>query len=272
MRLATFNLLHGRSLSDGKVDLGRLRAAAAGLSADVLCLQEVDCWQPRSGRVDMTAEVAAAMGATDCRFAPALLGTPGGIWRVPGGPPEPDGEPAAGAKPDGAPAYGIGLVSRLPVRQWRTVRLPAAPVRSPVLVPGTRRPVLLTDEPRVGLVAVLDTPAGPLTVATTHLSFVPGWNARQLRRLTAALASEPHPVVLLGDLNMPGSLPRVVSRWQQLARVQTYPAWQPRVQLDHVLARGAVPSPTRVEALRLSLSDHCALVVDVPFPDGTAAS
>lgn len=271
MRLATFNLLHGRSLDDGRVDLRRLQAAVRSLSVDVLCLQEVDRWQPRSGRIDMTLEVAEGLGATDWRFAATLIGTPGGIWRAPADGPDPDAG-MLGATPDGAssppegePAYGIGLVSRLAVLDWRTVRLSPAPVRSPVLIPGTRRPVLLADEPRLGLIAVLDAPGGPVTVATTHLSFVPGWNARQLRRLTAALADEPHPVILLGDLNMPGSLPGIVSRWRQLARVPTYPAWQPRVQLDHVLARGAVPPPTRVEARPLPVSDHRALVVDVPF-------
>ena len=31
------------------------------------------------------------------------------------------------------------------------------------------------------MIAQLDTPLGPLTVANTHLSFVPGWNRVQLR-------------------------------------------------------------------------------------------
>ena len=42
MRLATFNLLHGRSPADGVVDPDRLVAAVASLDADVLALQEVD--------------------------------------------------------------------------------------------------------------------------------------------------------------------------------------------------------------------------------------
>ncbi len=40
MRLATFNLLHGRSLADGLVDPARLTAAVAALDADVLALQD----------------------------------------------------------------------------------------------------------------------------------------------------------------------------------------------------------------------------------------
>ena len=43
------------------------------------------------------------------------------------------------------------------------------------------------DEPRVLLAAVVDAPFGRLTIATTHLSFVPGWNVWQLRIALAFL-------------------------------------------------------------------------------------
>ena len=56
MRLATFNLLNGRSLADGQVDLERLRDAVVALDADVLALQEVDRDQPRSHGADLTAD------------------------------------------------------------------------------------------------------------------------------------------------------------------------------------------------------------------------
>jgi len=59
-------------------------------------------------------------------------------------------------------------------------------------------------------------------------------------------------------------VPRLVSRWTQLARVATYPSWKPRVQFDHVLADGIPESAVHdVRALRLPVSDHCALVVDL---------
>lgn len=264
MRLATFNVLHGRSLADGLVDLPRLRDAVSGLDADVLGLQEVDRGQPRSAGHDLVAEAAAAMGG-EGRFAPAIVGTPGGRWR-----PARDGDD----DPADEPAYGIGLVSRLPVRLWAVTRLASAPVRSPVLVPGpARRVIWLRDEPRVLLAAVLATPAGPLTVATTHLSFVPGWNGLQLRRAARALRQLPAPQVLLGDLNLPGPLPRWLTGWRTLAALPTYPVDEPRVQLDHILGRGdALPAVTSTRSLPMPLSDHRALVVDLaPAGPGHAA-
>jgi len=197
--------------------------------------------------------VAEAMGAEHWLFVPALIGTPGGTWRA--------AEDADAT--DGAAAYGIGLVSRCPVRSWHVTRLPASPLRSPVLIPGTRKLIWLQDEPRVGLAAVLQTPTGPLTVGTTHLSFVPGWNGKQLRTFSAALARLPGPRVLLGDLNMPPPFPRALTRWQVLARTPTYPGWEPRIQLDHVLGSGALPAVTGVEAPRLAVSDHRALLVEL---------
>ena len=259
-RLATFNVLHGRALADGHVSNQKLAEACASLDADVLCLQEIDRNQPRSGSVDQTAVVAKATGAAAWRFEPAIVGEPGGRWR-----------PAAGAGSDttgdaiGDPAYGVGIVSRRPVAAWHAVHLAAAPVRSPVAVPGRSwrqtRFILLPDEPRVALVAELADP--PLLVATTHLSFVPGYNLVQVRRLAARLAelARGRPTILLGDLNVPGPLAAWTSGWRTLATAKTFPADKPAFQVDHVLGHGPVPAVTAVAARRVSVSDHRALVV-----------
>ena len=257
MRLASFNILHGRSLDDGLVDVGRLTSACASLEADVLGMQEVDRNQTRSDGRDQTAMVARAVDAVAWRFEPAIVGEPGGVWRA-----ARDGD----AVDTGEGGYGVGLVLRLPVRAWHVVRLPAAPVRSPVYATGSRRFLLLQDEPRVCLAAEVETPAGRMTVATTHLSFAPGWNVMQLRRLTRALGRltpPAQPCILLGDLNVPGPVARWASGWRSLARVKTFPAPNPALQIDHALAHGRVPPVRSARALALPVSDHRALVVDL---------
>ncbi len=257
VRLATFNVLHGRSLADGKVSTERLVAACASLEADVLCLQEIDRHQVRSGAVDQTAEVAAGMGAVAWRFEPALVGEPGATWRA-----ATDGDHVAGEAAEAG--YGVGLASKLPVRAWHVVRVRAAKVRAPVAVPGGRgRFILLPDEPRVALAAEVETAAGALLVATTHLSFVPGWNLVQLRRITTALASLGLPCVLLGDLNVPGRLPATVTGWRALARVKTFPGARPSMQIDHALGHGLLPLVAAASARELPLSDHRALLVEL---------
>lgn len=258
MRLATFNLLHGRSLSDGRVESPRLMAAVAALDADVLALQEVDRGQGRSGNLDQTALAADALAAGEHRFAAAVVGEPGGQVRPLTH--DDDGEDE--------PRYGVGLVSRYPIISWQIIRLNPAPVRAPIYVPGSRGGlVLLRDEPRVVLAVVLRTPHGPLTVATTHLSFVPGWNARQLRQTVRALRVLPAPRILLGDLNLPAGAARLLTGWRCLARRPTYPAGQPRIQLDHVLADrhdyDRLPPVTAVRTPLSVISDHRPLVVDL---------
>jgi endonuclease/exonuclease/phosphatase family metal-dependent hydrolase len=251
VRLATFNLLNGRSLSDGRVDVDRLATAVRTLDADVLGLQEVDRNQPRSHGADLTAVAAEAMGAVEQRFVPALTGTPGGQWAV-----------ATGDEPTGSTGYGIALLSRYPVASWHVVRLTAARVRVPLWIPGARRPILVRDEPRVAVAAVLETPSGPLTVVTTHLSFVPGWNGRQLRRVLRDLSELPGPLVVTGDLNMGARAATRITGLRPLASVPTFPAERPRRQLDHLLAGEGLRATGPGTAVQLPMSDHRALVVE----------
>lgn len=261
VRLATFNLLHGRSLRDGTVDAGRLTDAIKTLDADILGLQEVDRSQARSHHLDLTTLAADAMGATHHRFAAAVIGTPGEGFR----PLTHDDDGA------GEPNYGIGLISRWPVRRWHIVRLPAAPVRAPVLTP---RPVLIRDEPRVLLAAVVEPPwGGTLTVATTHLSFVPGWNLLQLRTAIRALRAMPGPRILTGDLNLPAAVAGRISRWRPLARAATYPSPAPSLQLDHVLLdprdAGGLGHAISTDTPQVPISDHRPLVVELAPPTAT---
>ena len=276
LRVATFNLLSGRSLRDGLVDRDRLAAAVRGLDADVVAVQEVDHGQARSGGRSQVADLAAATGLTHAAFGPTLHGRPGirRTWRAAEGPPYvvgTDGDPGCGG--DG-PAYGVGLLSRWPVLAWRVRRFPAARGRLPMLVPGepvagSGRPgrpgvVLVPDEPRVALAAVVDAPGGPVTVVSTHLSFMPWASVRQLRAVCRWTATLPGPRLVAGDLNLPGGLATRVSGWADLVVAPTWPSAAPRAQLDHLL--GEPGSPLRVHAWdspAVGVSDHRPLLVDL---------
>jgi endonuclease/exonuclease/phosphatase family metal-dependent hydrolase len=131
------------------------------------------------------------------------------------------------------------------------------------------RVLWISDEPRAVVAAVLERPR--LVVACTHLSFVPGVNAWQLRRvrawLTALAAAAGAPLVLLGDLNLPGGLPARLTGWTPLVTGRTFPAPAPRAQVDHALAAG-LPAAARPDGrvVRLPFSDHRALQVDLTLP------
>jgi endonuclease/exonuclease/phosphatase family metal-dependent hydrolase len=249
LRVATWNIFGGRTWDGARVDLDLVLATLRRLDADLVAVQEVDRDQDRSHRADQARQLGEALGM-EWRYAPALLGTPGSPdgWRasVPG-----DADP-------GGTAYGIALLSRLPLDQVETVLLPQSG----------------RDEPRVALVAGLAADGRRLTAAGTHLSFVPGPNVGQLRALQRHLDERGGPRLLLGDLNL----------WWPAVRLLSMPGWRPLVhggtfrnrppgssgplvQLDHVLAAGAGDT-IRARGSRIvsgPASDHRAVVVELEW-------
>ncbi|WP_345455134.1 endonuclease/exonuclease/phosphatase family protein [Nocardioides marinquilinus] len=100
---------------------------------------------------------------------------------------------------------------------------------------------------------------------TTHLSFAPPRAVRQLREVVAWARPLPRPLVLVGDLNLPGRLPALLTGWTPAATGPTHPARRPRRRLDHVLL-DAGPGDARVAGAGVrgvGESDHLAVVAEV---------
>ncbi|MFD0256850.1 endonuclease/exonuclease/phosphatase family protein [Kitasatospora indigofera] len=305
LRLATFNVLHGRRIpdegrpsatadtdtataSDGATDVATVQPlvdAIASLDADVVALQELDRLQERSGRVDQARAIAEATGAADWRYASAFhaRSVPGRRWVTDRSEPGLRVYGPRGAGHDGTvPSHGIALLSRLPVLDWRARRFAAPPVALPLRVAGRAGLTVIRDHPRAALAAVLEGRRGPFTAVALHLSYVPGVNVRQLLAVHGWIAFLPRPHVLLGDFNLFGAIPAATlgaagllspsrlrqdrSGWRGLARARTFPAHRPLLQLDHILAAGLGPHrPESGRAPRMPVSDHRPLTVELPL-------
>ncbi|WP_448621606.1 endonuclease/exonuclease/phosphatase family protein [Geodermatophilus sp. URMC 65] len=259
VRVGTVNVASGRSPGGPVLDAEGLGKAVAGLDVDVLAVQEVDAGQPRSQRVDQAAALAAGLGAADWRAAATVAGTPDPFrsW-------SPAGPVLRGPHtPADGPLYGIALLSRLPVLEWSVLDLGSGRARLPVQGPDPRtgrvRWWWFPDEPRAAVAARL----GALTVVATHLSFAPHTAVRQLLRLRRWIAGMPGPVVLAGDLNLPGALPARLLRATPLVRAPSYPASAPRAQLDHLLAVGDGLRASDGATTVLPVGDHRALTATV---------
>ena len=146
-----------------------------------------------------------------------------------------------------------------------------APVPGDADPGGTAYGIALLS-PRVALVAGLAADGRRLTVAGTHLSFVPGPNVGQLRALQRHLDERGGPRLLLGDLNL----------WWPAVRLLSLPGWRPLVhggtfrnrppgssaplvQLDHVLAAGAALRARGSRIVSGPASDHRAVVVELEW-------
>ena len=262
LRVGTLNLASGRGRLGLPLGEAALGSAVADLDVDVLAVQEVDAGQPRSSGVDQAAALGAGLGAglgADWRMAATVAGTPDPFrsWQ----PLEPRLR-GPGEGP-GQPVYGIALLSRRPVRRWHVLGLGTGRARLPLRAPdprtGRARLWWFPDEPRVAVAAEVE----GLTVVATHLSFAPHTALRQLGRLRRWAAALPGPVVLAGDLNLPGSVPARVLGARSLVRAPTFPGVDPRVQLDHLLAVGGRVRSDDGTAVQLSVGDHRALVATV---------
>lgn len=222
----------------------------AALECDLVAVQEVDRGQVRSGRVDQIAELALRLGWHGL-FAPTILGRPRGTRSAVDGGGDDSGGGACRAGAD-CPAYGIGLLSRHPVRQSARIALPSG-------VEAGRGPVA-DREPRVLLRAAVTTAIGDVQVSATHLSWAP-WQAwRQLRWVLDQACDERGPSVVAGDFNLPACVlgPALAQAgWQAANAGATFPADNPRMQLDHILVRNAQLRGVRVG--RVGPSDHRVL-------------
>lgn len=245
LRVTSWNLLNGRSLIDGQADAQTLKRGiddlVAEFSPDIIGIQEVDFDQIRSGQIHQAERIAQWMGAADFVYHATVLGTPGDKWSAH------DGDS------DGA-SYGIALISKVPVRKWHIKRLEKAPFGIPLAVATPRgvRMRYVPDEPRVAIAAELE---DGTIVSVTHLSFVPGFNVRQLRVITHWLSTLGDRVILLGDFNLPWGLAAKFSGLKSLTSAKSYPSWDPKIQFDYILTSVGIDGH-EFKHRQGSISDH----------------
>ena len=170
------------------------------------------------------------------------------------------------------PTYGIGLVSRLPVRSGGSAA--SRPPRSACRCSSPRSPghgwcPSRTSRGSRSPPSSKGRP-GRSPWSTTHLSFVPGYNVRQLRTLTRWVARMPGPVFLLGDLNLPGALPAPGDRMAPARAGADVPGRSGRACSSTTCSRTGWTARCEAQALPLPVSDHCALGVDVDLCPATS--
>jgi endonuclease/exonuclease/phosphatase family metal-dependent hydrolase len=277
MRVLSWNILHGQVIPPAnQVDqLASLKSATAQVVSnyqpDFICLQEVDYQQPRSDFLNQTKIIAKSSGLKYWAFLPAIFGTPGEKWKKVTNL-EQSIITAENESINTAKSYGIGIATNQPIKKLYAKKLGKSVIGMPLLIPNDKgtgvRFIYVKDEPRVVLIIELE---NGVTIATTHLSFVPGVNIYQLNRISFLLRNIPGKKILAGDLNLPGNLPSKLSGFKSLAAAATYPSWKEKIQFDYIMAKKGLIKNNRVAATLIKstgrpiISDHIPIGVEIIF-------
>lgn len=233
LRVMSYNIHHGEGI-DGKLDLERIAKVIKDAKVDLVAVQEVDRNTRRTKGVDQAAELARLTG---------MHGTFGKAMEFSGG------------------EYGQAVLSRCPLIEPKTHRLPTTPSR----------------EQRVALEVRVRPPGLPeLTFVGTHLDHVRDETdrvaqARELNRLL--LHKDAGPTILVGDMNaQPDSQPIriLLEHWSDTSGkepIPTCPADKPTIKIDWILLLKGhgwrVISSTVIE--EKVASDHRPIVAELEW-------
>ena len=273
MRVISWNLLHGQKIpptnsQDWQAEIvSAAKKVADELQPNFIALQEVDYFQSRSDLTNQTKLVAQSMQLKYWAYLPTLIGTPGEKWRsVKDLKNSIITESSIDKNPKAS--YGIALATNWPIKKLYVKKLGRSIVGMPLLIPKDNgkgvRFIYVKDEPRVALIAELE---NGYTIATTHLSFVPGVNVFQLNKLSSYLKKLPGLALLTGDLNLPANLPSKLSGFKSLISQATYPSWKPKIQFDYIMLRKSELKSTSsikpIKSTATGISDHTPIGVEI---------
>jgi len=201
VRVLSYNIRHGAGM-DMQLDLERVAAVIRSLDPDVVLLQEVDLRTRRTGGVDQASLLSDVTDLPHHAF--------GRFMDYDGG------------------QYGMAVLSSTPILEHWNHRLPDG------------------EEPRTTLAARIRpaTEGAEIIFAGIHLYRTEAERFAQAKRLIEIFEAEPAAVVLVGDFNsQPGdAVMRLLGgEWKMPAKPtrahNTWPADEPRVEIDHVLYR-----------------------------------
>jgi endonuclease/exonuclease/phosphatase family metal-dependent hydrolase len=276
VRITSWNLLHGQKVSgvsktgapaaasnsgESESPGASLRTIAGLLTSDVVGLQEIDENQPRSGEYSQIKELAKLSQAESWGYGRCVIGTPGVRWRKLKKNESQLITNESEVKSYFESSYGIGLISKVPVKKWHLLTLGRSIIGLPLPVASQRglRFMYVKDEPRIAIAAELE---NGYTVAVTHLSFVPFMNLYQLFRVKRWLGKLPGKQILMGDLNLPFNIPVKFSKWRSLSEMATYPTWGPKIQFDYILCEVEL-NATRITHEPTGFSDHLPVTIEI---------
>jgi len=233
VRAVSYNIKHGQGM-DGRVDLARIAGVLKKLRPDFVGLQEVDLTARRSGKTNQVNDLAKMLS-----MHPGF----GSFMDFQGG------------------RYGMAILSRYPLRNVRSLRLPTG------------------NEPRVALIAEAQLPNNAtVLVVNVHFDWVADDKYRfaQAQKLRDYLRDQERPYILMGDFN-DGPDSRTLALFDQIAlRTEkpkddrmTFSSTKPKREIDFIFCSPAKSWQVgRVEVITERVaSDHRPVVAELTLKD-----
>lgn len=201
IRVLTYNIHHGEDMNR-KLDLHQIAEVIKKARPDVVALQEVDSMTSRTKKVDQLKELAALTGMYF--FYGKNMDFDGG-------------------------GYGVGILSKWPIRRSFITRLPNFP----------------QSEPRVAASVELALKKNRrLLFTSVHLDYVqnPEERIAQAKKLEEVFSAIQMPSILAGDFNaqpeettMKDIIFKFYRETDPTGHALSYPSDKPRVKIDYVL-------------------------------------
>ena len=196
-------------------------------SYDIVGLQEVDSGSLRSGFIDQTAYLAKQAGF-------------------------PHWHKQVNRSLGKLAQYSNGLLSHLRPTSITEHRLPGLPGRGAILS-------------NFGL-----EDSSSLTVCILHLALGRRARMRQVDYIGQLVAECPY-LIIMGDLNCGLGSPELellmdrLDLWEPICRASTFPSWQPKRKIDHILVSRSL-GIEKARVLDCPGSDHLPISLDVLLP------
>ncbi|WP_227014067.1 endonuclease/exonuclease/phosphatase family protein [Paenibacillus psychroresistens] len=224
----TFNIHHGKGL-DGKTDLGRILKEILKSEADIVALQEVDRFQPRSYFRDQVTILAKGAGMFSC-YSPSLN--------------------------FGFSQYGNAILSKWPIASKTIFNMDGGLERRSILIAniklsGAQSPNELESS---------------FTIVNTHLGVLAQEYKWQMPILCEKINELSMPTIVLGDFNMEPSnatMKIIDPKWHRIRLPRPQATMQNGKQIDHIFTnKGCRDSRAWVQ--ETVASDHHAVLAELP--------
>jgi endonuclease/exonuclease/phosphatase family metal-dependent hydrolase len=199
VRVLSYNIHHGAGV-DGTLDLKRIAKVIKSTSPDIVSLQEVDYKVKRSKNFDQAKELASLLGM-NYKFGRSI--------RL------------------GRGQYGNAVLTKLDIKKSETIPLPG-------------------KEKRSALCVTLEKSSDEFLFIATHFDLTKQSQINSIPIIEKLVDSRKDlPVILAGDLNAGPQSPTMTAleeNWKNAtdkSGLFTYPAQEPRAQIDYILYRSS---------------------------------